>query len=183
MRGLSGPADTGRRHGNVSNPRIGSRMQQACESHATVKGSEKFGKFRTSGGGNRRGRAKRRGRNAGAAAAAPREGGNTLGRRTPGMRSMKGTGARAPTNPRRGGRRESTGADRPGRWRHLLVHERSEAHEGRAPATRPRGQRAGDGDQRGNLEGPAERSARTNEARGRQTTRYLTIIWSTTLFA
>lgn len=134
-----GRRNTRRDDKNASNPTIGSGMQQARKSLATVKGGEKPGKILVIGGENRRGRAKRRGRNAIGAAAPVRSGGNTAGRRTPGMRSMKGNGSEDPTNPRRGGRKPPTGADGPGRQRCRSDRQRSEAHEGRCSAARPQG--------------------------------------------
>lgn len=92
-----GLATTRRRRRNVANPTIGSRTQQACKSFS---------------GTNRRGREKRRGRHARHAAAGlhrvatPSASGRWV------MKSMKGRGAQAPTNPRRG---KSTRVDW-GRW-------------------------------------------------------------------
>jgi hypothetical protein len=54
-----GAGDTGRDERNASNPTIGSGMQQARKSLATVNGGEKPGKVLVIGGENRRDRAKR----------------------------------------------------------------------------------------------------------------------------
>jgi hypothetical protein len=164
------PPDERRR--NTSNPTIGSRMQQACESFS---------------GTNRRGREKRRGRHARHAAAGLHRVATPSAQRTlhddvdEGDRSRTRSIERsteAPTNPRRGSLRERTGADGPRRWRHPLVRERNEAHEGRTsesdiPTRKGRNERTEGGDRKGNLEDPAGRPARMHEERERQTTRYL----------
>jgi hypothetical protein len=175
-----GPATTRSNGGNASNPTIGSGMQQARKSSGTLNGAGKPG---FSPGDRRRNPTRpcetvRSERDASGSSGPKRW--QHRGKADAGDEVDEGERANRPTNPKGGGRKTT---DR-GRWIGVdsdVVPIGRGAKPTRAGLRSTTARwRAGDGFRAGNLEGPAGRPARTDEARGRQTTRYRTEPWSPT---